>query len=607
MKTLSKKLENMKLNRKFTITILIFVMIPMGVILGVLFYNMEQSTVKEHRTYMKNKMERNKTQMETGISSINMATQFFISDAGVLDMLDASVSDKTYSSAEMKATYDTDIAALERLIYNNPVLYGVRVYATNDNVLEMMPVLYQNSRMKKLSWAGDAQVEGWHFGYYDTIFGVNEQEDEPLLCYVTPVEDYQNGTVGYVEAAVKMDTMFYEMYTGDDREWTCFMTGDGTLYMGNNDTKECRKLAQELYDETEESKDQVILYEKVNGRNLVGAYQPMEGLGGALLAVEDITDDIHAVYHARNVTVALLILLLVGLSFFINGLVKHLLRRLYRILKTVHQVQEGDLDVRISVDSSEEMGELGTQLNTMLDRIQTLMQENFDRQLLVKNSQIRALQNQINAHFIYNVLETIKMMAEIDEEYVISDAVTSLGKMLRYSMKWTNGTVLLEEELEYVRNYVALMNLRFDYDIILSLRIPQEMMQQVIPKMSLQPIVENAIKHGIEDVAEDTTIYIKAEQKGKDCVIEVTDSGKGMTPEQVEKLEEKINGKLQADNTSGNGHGIGLKNVQDRITIAFGNAYGLAIASKEGCYTKVSMHLPQKNGTKQIQGREVRS
>ena len=139
------------------------------------------------------------------------------------------------------------------------------------------------------------------------------------------------------------------------------------------------------------------------------------------------------------------------------------------------------------------------------------------------------------------------------------------------------------------------------------MRVPQEMMQQVIPKMSLQPIVENAIKHGIEDVAEDTTIYIKAEQKGTDCVIEVTDSGKGMTPEQVEKLKEKINGRLQADNTSGNGHGIGLKNVQDRITIAFGNAYGLAIASKEGCYTKVSMHLPQIYGTKEIQGREVRS
>lgn len=123
--------------------------------------------------------------------------------------------------------------------------------------------------------------------------------------------------------------------------------------------------------------------------------------------------------------------------------------------------------------------------------------------------------------------------------------------------------------------------------------------------MSLQPIVENAIRHGIEDVAEDTTIAIKAETKDGDCVIAVTDSGKGMEPEQVAKLKAKITGKLEADNASRDGHGIGLKNVQDRITIAFGSPYGLDIASKAGCYTKVSMRLPQKCGSRQIQGREA--
>lgn len=580
----------MKLNRKFTITILIFVMIPMGVILGVLFYNMEQSTIKEHRTYMKNKMERNKTQMETGISSINMATQFFISDAGVLDMLNASVSEKTYSSAEMKKTYDTDIAALERLIYNNPLLYGVRVYATNDKVLEMMPVLYQNSRMKKLSWAKEHEIEGWHFGYSDTIFEQNLQEETPLLCYVTKVKDYRNGTVGYVEAAMKMDTMFYEMYAGNEKEWTCFMAEDGTLYMGNSNSKERRALVQKLYERTQDKKESVVLYEKVNGRNLIGVYQPVAGMGGALLAVEDITEDVQAVYRSRNITVALLVLLLIGLSFFINWLVKHLLRRLYGILKTVHQVQEGDLDVRISVDSSEEMGELGAQLNTMLDRIQTLMQENLDRQLLVKNSQIRALQNQINAHFIYNVLESIKMMAEIDEEYAISDAVTALGKLLRYSMKWVSGNVLVEQELEYIKNYMALINLRFDYEIYLSLNLPELVLKQEIPKMSLQPIVENAIYHGIEQMAEDTNIYIKGILDGDDCVIEITDAGKGMSEEEVEKLRLKIAGKI--DSNGGSGNGIGLKNVQDRIHIAFGDQYGIEIASKLGCYTKIMVRIP---------------
>ena len=196
-------------------------------------------------------------------------------------------------------------------------------------------------------------------------------------------------------------------------------------------------------------------------------------------------------------------------DIFINAIVKHLLKQLYEILRAIRRVQSGDLDVVIEHCGPDEMGELGTQINKMLTRIKQLMDDNLKREMLVKNSEIRALQNQINAHFIYNVLESIKMMAEIDEEYDISDAVTSLRKLLRYSMKWVSGNVLVEQELEYIKNYMALINLRFDYEIYLSLNLPEIILQQEIPKMSLQPIVENAIYHGIEQMAEDTNIYIK--------------------------------------------------------------------------------------------------
>ena len=207
-----------------------------------------------------------------------------------------------------------------------------------------------------------------------------------------------------------------------------------------------------------------------------------------------------------------------------------------------------------------------------------------------RQAQYLALQNQINAHFIYNVLESIKMMAEIDEEYAISDAVTALGKLLRYSMKWVSGNVLVEQELEYIKNYMALINLRFDYEIYLSLNLPELVLKQEIPKMSLQPIVENAIYHGIEQMAEDTNIYIKGILDGDDCVIEITDAGKGMSEEEVEKLRLKIAGKI--DSNGGSGNGIGLKNVQDRIHIAFGDQYGIEIASKLGCYTKIMVRIP---------------
>ncbi len=287
-----------------------------------------------------------------------------------------------------------------------------------------------------------------------------------------------------------------------------------------------------------------------------------------------------------------MVLLIPFLAAVINVVVKTVLRQFYRIIDAIKRVQTGDLSVVIEDCGTDEMGELGSQVNKMLTEINHLMKEQIDKELLVKNSEIKALQNQINAHFIYNVLESIKMMAEIEEQYDISDAVTTLGKLLRYSMRWTAGTVTVAEEIEYIRNYLKLMNIRFDYEIYLSLNIPDSIYAQQIPKMSLQPIVENAIYHGIEQMAEDTNIYIKGLVAGKDCVIEITDAGRGMSEEEVARLYKKISGEIET--TGGSGNGIGLKNVQDRIKMNFGEEYGIEIASKLGCYTKIMVRIPLK-------------
>ena len=152
----------------------------------------------------------------------------------------------------------------------------------------------------------------------------------------------------------------------------------------------------------------------------------------------------------------------------------------------------------------------------------------------------------------------------------------------------------VEEELSYIKNYLTLMNLRFDYEIYLSLNLPEEVLKQEIPKMSLQPIVENAIYHGIEELAEDTNIYIKGMIKDGDCVIEISDAGRGMSEETLKRLRKRIAGEMEPD--GGKGNGIGLKNVQDRIRMSFGAGYGITVDSKEGCYTKVTVRVPRYRG-----------
>ena len=556
-------------------------------------------TIDENVNYMQYTMERNKDALSTKMDSINMSTQLFLSDSALLDILKNTQEGKKYSAEEWYALKSGDITSLERLVNNNPLLYGVRVYATNDNIQEVMPVLYNSSRMKKQVWAKADDPSGWHFNYTDNLFSsYTMDQNRKIVSLVTQIDDRNYETIGTIEAAMTMENMFPSLYEVIENEWSCFADADGSYYFGD-ETQEKPELLEDVMHIVDQDDNIQTSYVKINGKNLVVSSFYVRELDGMLVCARDITQNVHGVYYQRNMFVFIMVVFLIVLAFFINAIVKHMLKKLYEILRGIRRVQGGDLDVVIEDCGNDEMGELGTQINKMLSRIKELMEDNLSREMLAKNSEIRALQNQINAHFIYNVLESIKMMAEIDEEYEISDAVTALGKLLRYSMKWVSGNVLVEQELDYIKNYMALINLRFDYEIFLSLNIPDIILKQEIPKMSLQPIVENAICHGIEQMAEDTNIYVKGIVEENDCVIEITDAGRGMTEEEVERLKLKIAGKI--DSGGGSGNGIGLKNVQDRIHIAFGEKYGIEVASKIGCYTKVIVRIPMTHMEKEKQ------
>lgn len=585
-----KRWNGLKLNGKFTLVMVLLVILPISVMAGVLFYNMEKNVVSENQNYLQYTMERRQDILLQDIDSVNMTTQFFLNDEALLEMLQKTARGEKTDTRDLLTFYHSDIGALERLVYNNTLLYGVRVYAVNDSVQEMMPVLYSRSRMDKMDWAVGADYEGWHYNYQDKLF--DNRDEKMIAALVTKVEDYEDGLVGVIETAVAMEDLFPSLYETIEDEWSCFVSDAGDLYFGGNEQENSADFARAKIGEGLEKDGIHTEYIRQDGAHLMVSYLYIRELQGTLLSVKNITENVRYVYRMRNTFVAVMLVLIVGLAFLIYFIVSRLLRHFYDILKSIRGIQKGDLSVRIADGGNDEMGELGEQINKMLDRIEGLMKENIDREVLAKNAQIRALQNQINAHFIYNVLESVKMMAEIDEEYAISDAITSLGNLLRYSMRWVSGNVLVEEEIAYIRNYLALINLRFDYEIYLSLNLPEEILKQKIPKMSLQPIVENAIYHGIEELAEDTNIYIKGIVQGDDCVIEITDAGKGMSEEKIERLKRKIAGGIETDGGSGNG--IGLKNVQDRIRMSFGENYGIDIASKLGCYTKITVRVPMQ-------------
>lgn len=585
-----KVLKKLKLKNKFVLTIIIIVAIPMIILSMVLFRNMKDNIVEDKVRTSESNMKQNNVQIQKSIEMCNMTTQVFINNNNLVNYLVDLKMGTPMRTIDILSFYKNEIAALERMVNSNPYLYQTRVYVDHETMAEMTPILYQKKKMDKLAWANEDYSSGlWYYDYEDTIFPCYTAENtKHIMALITPIEDRELGELGVIEVAIEMEQLFPGIYNSTDLFWSCFIDSSGELYYDKEG--KWSQCAEEIVSSVNNEVDSDCYETKIMGEDVVLSYKPIEGLNGQYIQLDSLKNEIDSVNQFRYGFFAGVIILLIILVFLVQHIVTAMLSQFYIIMKGVHEVQKGNLDVEIETVSNDEMGELSLQINKMLKRIKQLMADNINREVLVKNSEIRALQNQINAHFIYNVLESIKMMAEIEEQYSISDAVTALGKLLRYSMRWISKNVTVEEEVDYIKNYLALINLRFDYEIYLSINIPELLWKQEIPKMSLQPIIENALYHGIEEIAEDTSIYMKGIVYEDYFKIEITDSGKGMTEEEINNLYKKISGEIEA--TGGSGNGIGLKNVQDRIKISFGPEYGISVASKKGCFTKVIVKIP---------------
>jgi two-component system sensor histidine kinase YesM len=268
------------------------------------------------------------------------------------------------------------------------------------------------------------------------------------------------------------------------------------------------------------------------------------------------------------------------------------------------KIQKGDFDIEIPVRGNDEIGELAHHFRKMLRKIDELISEAADKKATTKEAELRALKTQIDSHFIYNVLENIKMMAEIEGNYIVSDSLTSLGAMMRYNLKWKGEYVSLHDELEHIKNYVSLMNIRFENKINLNLDIDPDLMKHEILKMSLQPLVENCVKHGLLSILDNREgiINIYAKIENKQIKISVTDNGIGIEEEKLKLLNKGIivDNVNNLDEESGqvvggqrsNSTGIGLKNVNERLKLYYGEDSNIEVFSDLNIFTKIIMTLP---------------
>jgi two-component system sensor histidine kinase YesM len=276
--------------------------------------------------------------------------------------------------------------------------------------------------------------------------------------------------------------------------------------------------------------------------------------------------------------------------------------RVYNLIDGMKKVQAGDLETSVKVTGHDEVTQAQQTFNQMTEQLRTQIDEIKNEQKLIADTEMKAMQNQINAHFIYNALETIKMQAVIAGETDVEESINVLGKLMHYCLRWRVHTVTLEEEVDYIRSYVYLLNIRNDYVISLETEIQPDWKNVIIPKMSLQPLVENAFYYAIEPLGKDAVIKVYTEESDVyDRIwLCVQDFGKGIPKEKKEELEKYLADDSYERDTNGS---IGLKNIQQRLSMFIGKDFRLKIESKEGEGTLIKIPIPLqlRNGGREVQ------
>ena len=278
-------------------------------------------------------------------------------------------------------------------------------------------------------------------------------------------------------------------------------------------------------------------------------------------------------------------ILAVFATWTVAGSVVTPLKRMMHLMK---QVEAGDLSVTMKVKYNDELGQLGHSFNLMIEEIKNLMSKVHEEHQAMRKAELKALQAQINPHFLYNTLDSIIWLSRAGRSQDVQTMVTALTKLFRIGLSRGKEIITIGEELEHVRSYLLIQQIRYQSKLSFQINLPENLANFQTLKLILQPLVENAIYHGIKLQKNPGMINIRVFAVANDLIFEIEDTGRGMTPEELIALENTLENRPGTKLES-----YGVKNVNERLKIYFGNDYGVSFSSILGIGTKVNVKIPQ--------------
>ncbi|MEK5025529.1 sensor histidine kinase [Paenibacillus sp. FSL M7-1046] len=330
------------------------------------------------------------------------------------------------------------------------------------------------------------------------------------------------------------------------------------------------------------------------GRKMAIAYNTLPLNHWVLAAVVPEKDILEGATRIKYISLVLILFILIVFIVAAAVVARNLSNPLRYLSKQVKRFERGDLGVSFELDQHNEIGVLARGLSGLVASVAQLLETVRSEQEKKRQIELQAMQAQIQPHFLYNTLSSIKHLIDMNERQRASTMVSALTSYFRISISKGREIIPVREEMEHVRSYLMILNIRYSQEFDFEIKVEDELLELPILKLTLQPLVENAIYHGIKNKHGHGFLSISGRREGDYAVFKVYDNGHGISRDKLSQLRAS----LESETVGHEAITYGLWNAHRRIVLHFGSRYGLKLDSEEGLYTQVKVYLPYTGDTK---------